>query len=116
MILAGIRTAAVISVGTATLAAFIGAGGLGDPIVTGLTVTDTNLVLSGALPAAALAMLVDAALPGSNGWRRRADCVAGDARRMSGAALSRAPLRSELVDAGRWRRGISRGTISPASR
>lgn len=64
VILAGVRTAAVISVGTATLAAFIGAGGLGDPIVTGLSVTDTNLVLSGALPAAVLAMLVDAALYG----------------------------------------------------
>ncbi|MEO8601681.1 MAG: glycine betaine ABC transporter substrate-binding protein [bacterium] len=62
VLMAGIRTAAVISVGTATLAAFIGAGGLGDPIVTGLSVTDTNLVLSGALPAAVLAMLVDAAL------------------------------------------------------
>jgi osmoprotectant transport system permease protein len=62
VILAGIRTAAVISVGTATLAAFIGAGGLGDPIVTGLSVTDTNLVLSGALPAAALAIAVDLAL------------------------------------------------------
>lgn len=62
VILAGVRTAAVISVGTATLAAFIGAGGLGDPIVTGLTVTDTNLVLSGALPAALLAMAVDAGL------------------------------------------------------
>ena len=47
-----------------TLAAFIGAGGLGDPIVTGLTVTDTNLVLSGALPAAALAIAVDAGLAG----------------------------------------------------
>ncbi len=64
VILAGVRTAAVISVGTATLAAFIGAGGLGDPIVTGLTVTDTNLVLSGALPAAALAIAVDTALGG----------------------------------------------------
>lgn len=64
VMLAGIRTAAVISVGTATLAAFIGAGGLGDPIVTGLSITDTNLVLSGALPAAALALAVDAALHG----------------------------------------------------
>lgn len=61
-ILAGVRTASVISVGTATLAAFIGAGGLGDPIVTGLTVTDTNLVLSGALPAAVLALVLDAFL------------------------------------------------------
>jgi osmoprotectant transport system permease protein len=64
VILAGIRTAAVINVGTATLAALIGAGGLGDPIVTGLTVSDTNLVLSGALPAAALAIAVDAGLGG----------------------------------------------------
>ena len=74
VILAGIRTAAVISVGTATLAAFIGAGGLGDPIVTGLTVTDTNLVLSGALPAAALALVVDARSPASSAARRRAGC------------------------------------------
>jgi osmoprotectant transport system permease protein len=64
VILAGIRTAAVINVGTATLAAFIGAGGLGDPIVTGLTVTDTDLVLSGALPAALLAIAVDTGLGG----------------------------------------------------
>jgi len=61
-ILAGLRTATVISVGTATLAAFIGAGGLGDPIVTGLTVTDSNLILCGALPAAALALSLDALL------------------------------------------------------
>jgi len=64
VMLAGIRTAAVISVGTATLAAFVGAGGLGDPIVTGLSITDTNLVLCGALPAALLAMAVDGALYG----------------------------------------------------
>ena len=62
IILAGVRTATVISVGTATLAAFIGAGGLGDPIVTGLSVTDTNLILSGALPAAVLAVAIDGLL------------------------------------------------------
>ena len=61
-IMAGIKTSAVINVGTATLAALIGAGGLGDPIITGLTVSDTNLVLSGALPAALLALVVDAGL------------------------------------------------------
>lgn len=61
-IMAGIRTAAVIDVGTATLAAFIGAGGLGDPIVAGLALTDTQMILSGAIPAALLALLVDAAL------------------------------------------------------
>ncbi|HVS18563.1 MAG TPA: glycine betaine ABC transporter substrate-binding protein [Planctomycetota bacterium] len=61
-ILAGLRTAAVISVGVATLAAFIGAGGLGQPIVEGLYLNDTALVLSGALPAALLAIAVDGLL------------------------------------------------------
>ncbi len=61
-LLAGVRTAAVITVGAATLAAFIGAGGLGEPIVTGLGLADTRLVLSGALPAAGLAVAVDLAL------------------------------------------------------
>jgi osmoprotectant transport system permease protein len=61
-IMAGIRTSTVISIGVATLAAFIGAGGLGDPIVTGLQLNDTRLILAGALPAAALAVLVDALL------------------------------------------------------
>jgi osmoprotectant transport system permease protein len=62
IIMAGIRTAAVINVGTATLAAFIGAGGLGDPIAAGLALSDTRMILSGALPAALLALVVDAAL------------------------------------------------------
>lgn len=61
-IMAGVRTAAVINVGTATLAAFIGAGGLGDPIVSGLALADTRMILSGAIPAALLALCVDAAL------------------------------------------------------
>ncbi len=62
VIMAGVRTAAVITVGTATLAAFIGAGGLGQPIVTGLQLADTRMILSGAVPAAALALLVDGLL------------------------------------------------------
>lgn len=62
IIMAGIRTAAVIGVGTATLAAFIGAGGLGDPIVSGLALSDTRMILFGAIPAAALALVVDVAL------------------------------------------------------
>jgi osmoprotectant transport system permease protein len=62
VIMAGIRTAAVINVGTATLAAFIGAGGLGDLISAGLALSDTRMILSGALPAAVLALLVDGAL------------------------------------------------------
>jgi osmoprotectant transport system substrate-binding protein/osmoprotectant transport system permease protein len=62
VIMAGVRTAAVISVGTATLAAFIGAGGLGDPIVAGLALSDTRMILSGAIPAAALALAADGVL------------------------------------------------------
>ncbi|HUO85964.1 MAG TPA: glycine betaine ABC transporter substrate-binding protein [Thermoanaerobaculia bacterium] len=60
-IVAGIRTAAVISIGTATLAAFIGAGGLGEPIVTGLALADTGLILQGAVPAALLAVATELA-------------------------------------------------------
>ena len=62
VIMAGVRTAAVITVGAATLAAFIGAGGLGEPIVAGLALADTKMILSGALPAALLALVVDGAL------------------------------------------------------
>jgi len=57
-IMAGIKTAAVINVGTATMAAFIGAGGFGERIVAGLAVNDTGAMLAGALPSAALALLV----------------------------------------------------------
>ncbi|MGC3945496.1 MAG: glycine betaine ABC transporter substrate-binding protein [Chryseolinea sp.] len=60
-ILAGIRTAAVINIGTATLAAFIGAGGLGEYIVTGLALNNYELILTGAIPAALLAILVELA-------------------------------------------------------
>jgi osmoprotectant transport system permease protein len=62
VIMAGVRTAAVLTVGTATLAAFIGAGGLGVPIVSGLQLADTTVLLSGALPAALLALGVDGLL------------------------------------------------------
>jgi osmoprotectant transport system permease protein len=57
-IIAGVKTAAVINVGTATVAAFVGAGGFGERIVAGLAVNDTAAMLAGALPAAALALLV----------------------------------------------------------
>ena len=58
-VLAGIKTAAVINVGTATIAAFIGAGGYGERIVAGLAVNDHTLLLAGAIPAAALAILIE---------------------------------------------------------
>ncbi len=57
-ILAGIKTSAVINVGTATLAALIGAGGLGEPILSGLNLNDHATILEGAIPAALLALLV----------------------------------------------------------
>ncbi len=57
-ILAGIKTSAVINVGTATLGALIGAGGYGQPILTGIRLDDTGLILEGAVPAALLALLV----------------------------------------------------------
>ena len=59
MILTGIRTAAVINVGTATLAAFIGAGGLGEFIVTGLALNNMNMILTGAIPSALLAIITE---------------------------------------------------------
>ena len=60
VILAGIKTAAVMSVGTATIAAFIGAGGYGERITIGLALNDNDMLLAGALPAAALALLTQA--------------------------------------------------------
>ena len=57
--MAGIRTATIINVGVATLAAFIGAGGLGDIIITGIQLNETSIILSGAIPAAFLAVLAD---------------------------------------------------------
>jgi osmoprotectant transport system permease protein len=57
-ILAGIKTAAVINVGTATIGALIGAGGYGQPILTGIRLADNRLILLGAIPAAILALMV----------------------------------------------------------
>jgi len=67
-IMAGIRTSAVITVGTATLAAFIGAGGLGVPIVSGLQMANATVILSGAVPAAVLALFVDGGLSRIERW------------------------------------------------
>jgi len=61
-IVAGVRVAAVVGVGSATIAAAIGAGGLGEYIYRGLSMVDTTVILAGAIPAAALALVVDGAL------------------------------------------------------
>ncbi len=67
-ILAGVRTSAVINVGTATIAAFIGAGGYGERIVAGLAVNDNALLLAGALPAALLALLIEGGFGVAERW------------------------------------------------
>jgi len=59
-----VKTAAVTNVGTATVAAFVGAGGLGERIVAGLAINDSALMLAGALPAAALAVVVQLVFDG----------------------------------------------------
>lgn len=59
VILAGIRVATVISIGTATIAAAVGAGGLGELIFRGLAMVDNRVILAGAVPAAILALLAD---------------------------------------------------------
>lgn len=73
-ILAGIKTSAVINVGTATIAAFVGAGGYGERIASGLALNDSTLLLAGAIPAAALALvtqgLLDLAERRAAPWRQ----------------------------------------------
>ena len=74
-ILAGINTSAVINVGTATIAAFIGAGGYGERIASGLALNDNVTLLAGAIPAAALALLIQGAFELAErqfGWMARA--------------------------------------------
>ncbi|MFQ5743917.1 MAG: glycine betaine ABC transporter substrate-binding protein [Acidobacteriota bacterium] len=70
VIVAGIRTAAVVGVGIATLSAFIGAGGLGQFINRGLALSNTRLILLGAIPAAVLALLVDSVIAATE-WGMR---------------------------------------------
>ena len=117
-IVAGVRVAAVVGVGSATIAAAIGAGGLGEYIYRGLSMVDTTVILAGAVPAAVLALVVDAALlwlekqlsarrrsaiPPSGGDRRR-----GRGRR--GAAVERAS-----PPGGRAARSSSARRTSPSS-
>jgi osmoprotectant transport system permease protein len=67
-ILAGIKTSAVINVGTATIAAFIGAGGYGERIVAGLAINDNTLLLAGAVPAALLAIIIETGFGTAERW------------------------------------------------
>lgn len=65
---AGIKTSAVISVGTATIAAFVGAGGYGERIVTGLALNDNATLVAGAIPCAVLALLIEATFSYGERW------------------------------------------------
>jgi osmoprotectant transport system permease protein len=85
VILAGLRIAAVTSVGTATIAAAIGAGGLGTYIFRGIATLDTRLILAGALPSAALALIVDGLLARVERSRRPGRAAA--ARAAGGAVV-----------------------------
>ncbi len=64
MLLAGVKTSAIINVGTATIAALVGADGLGNPILQGISLRDPSLIFRGAVPAAALALVFEAAFAG----------------------------------------------------
>lgn len=68
IILAGIRTSMVVNVGTAAIAGMIGSGGLGELIMTGIAVRVTQLILQGAAPTAALAIILDALIGGVETW------------------------------------------------
>jgi len=70
-LLAGVRTATTIAIGTATIAAFIGAGGFGERIVTGLALNDRGLLVAGAVPAAVLALLSEGVFEAIEYWLRR---------------------------------------------
>jgi osmoprotectant transport system permease protein len=83
-LLAGVKTSAVVNVGTATIAAFIGAGGFGERIVTGLALNDQTTLLAGAIPVAVLALLVQ----GGFDWLERRIVPAGLNRRSEALAKS----------------------------
>lgn len=83
----GLRTAAVESIGIATLAAFIGGGGLGDLILQGIALRDTTRLLAGALPAAGLAIVVELLLAALQRWLVRC-AYRGQASRPSVASAA----------------------------
>jgi osmoprotectant transport system permease protein len=95
-IVAGVRVAAVVGVGSATIAAAIGAGGLGEYIYRGLSMVDSTVILAGAIPAALLALAVDAALLG---FERRLG-VHRATHRAPGAAAVMAALAAVVVLSG----------------
>jgi osmoprotectant transport system permease protein len=110
-IIAGIRVAAVVGVGSATIAAAIGAGGLGQYIYRGLSMVDTTVILAGAIPAACLALVVDGGLLWLEGLlsprpARRLASRRGDGRRSARGAGARRECGGDRPLLRRHRRGL----------
>lgn len=110
-IVAGIRVAAVIGVGTATIAAAVGAGGLGEYIFRGLSMVDSTVILAGAIPSALLALAIDGVLHGVEGALRR-----GRSRAVGVAALAAAVLIGAGVGVTAWVGGRGPDTIRVGSK
>jgi osmoprotectant transport system permease protein len=100
-IVAGIRVATIIGIGTATIAAAIGAGGLGEYIFRGLSMVDSTVILAGAVPAAVLAVVADALLT----WAERALSVSRRRRPAAAAAVLVAIVAAIVVGAATARAG-----------
>jgi osmoprotectant transport system permease protein len=110
-IAAGVRVAAVVGVGTATIAAAIGAGGLGEYIYRGLSMVDTTVILAGAIPAAILALVVDGGL-----WGVERFMSARQRQHRRGALASAVTLAALVVIAGGAAAGRSTGTVVVGSK
>jgi osmoprotectant transport system substrate-binding protein/osmoprotectant transport system permease protein len=111
-IVAGIRVAAVVGVGSATIAAAIGAGGLGQYIYRGLSMVDTTVILAGAIPAAVLALLVDGGLL----WLERRLSPRGRRRSPRAALIAAAAIAALLLAGGAALTARSRSTIVVGSK
>ena len=113
-IVAGIRVASVIAVGTATIAAAVGAGGLGEYIFRGLAMVDSTTILAGAIPAAALALTIDGLLTFLERGVRRA--LSGRGRRRGVAAIAAAIAAGVIVSGAALTRGSDPDVIRIGSK
>ena len=111
-IVAGVRVAAVVGVGSATIAAAIGAGGLGQYIYRGLSMVDTTVILAGAIPAALLALLVDGGLL----WLERQLSPRGRRRSRRAALMVAAAIAGLLLAGSAAMTGPSSGVIVVGSK
>jgi osmoprotectant transport system permease protein len=113
-IVAGIRVASVIAVGTATIAAAVGAGGLGEYIFRGLAMVDSTTILAGAIPAAVLALTIDGLLTFLERGVRRT--LSGRGRRRGVAAIATAIAAGVIASGAALTRGADPGVIRIGSK